>query len=95
MLSGELKSVYVRNLPSDVSVLDVEQLFNMFGKLKPDGVVIRSREVPLCTIMFLLLSIILKTEYSHVLIYILYIYRMLVFVMHLLNLKTLRGLKML
>lgn len=44
-VSGEVKSVYVRNLPSDVSVHDVEQFFMMFGKLKPDGVVIRSREV--------------------------------------------------
>ncbi|CAM8902814.1 unnamed protein product [Rhodiola kirilowii] len=40
----EVKSVYVRNLPPDVSVYDVEEQFKSFGKLKSDGVVIRSRE---------------------------------------------------
>uniref|UniRef100_A0A7N0ZY75 G3BP-like protein n=2 Tax=Kalanchoe fedtschenkoi TaxID=63787 RepID=A0A7N0ZY75_KALFE len=41
---GDVKSIYVRNLPSDVSVHAIEEQFKSFGTLKPDGVVIRSRE---------------------------------------------------
>ncbi|WOL09942.1 G3BP-like protein isoform X2 [Canna indica] len=41
---GEEKSVYVGNLPSSISTFDLEQEFKIFGKLKPDGVSIRSRK---------------------------------------------------
>ncbi|KAF3457829.1 hypothetical protein FNV43_RR02489 [Rhamnella rubrinervis] len=42
---GEIKSVYVRNLPPTVSVSEIEEEFKKFGKLKyPEGVVIRSRK---------------------------------------------------
>ncbi|PQQ08970.1 putative G3BP-like protein [Prunus yedoensis var. nudiflora] len=42
---GEIKSVYVRNLPPTVSPSEVEEEFVNFGKLKqPEGVVIRSRK---------------------------------------------------
>lgn len=46
MLLGEIKSVYVRNLPPTVSVSEIEEEFKNFGNLKyPEGVVIRSRKV--------------------------------------------------
>ncbi|PSR86407.1 Ras GTPase-activating protein-binding protein like [Actinidia chinensis var. chinensis] len=41
---GELKSVYVRNLPSTVSVADIEQEFKTFGRIIPDGVFLRNRK---------------------------------------------------
>ncbi|XP_043805626.1 nuclear transport factor 2 isoform X2 [Manihot esculenta] len=41
---GEPKSVYVRNLPSDVTAEEVEQEFKNFGRIKPDGVFIRNRK---------------------------------------------------
>ncbi|XP_057964056.1 nuclear transport factor 2 [Malania oleifera] len=41
---GESKSVYVRNLPSNVSASEIEQEFMNFGRIKPDGVFIRSRK---------------------------------------------------
>ncbi|XP_062108960.1 nuclear transport factor 2-like [Humulus lupulus] len=42
---GEIKSVYVRNLPPTVSPFEIEEEFKNFGKLKqPEGVVIRSRK---------------------------------------------------
>ncbi|KAF8394231.1 hypothetical protein HHK36_020438 [Tetracentron sinense] len=41
---GELRSVYVRNLPSTVSASDIEQEFKNFGGIKPDGVVLRNRK---------------------------------------------------
>ncbi|XP_042449946.1 uncharacterized protein LOC122034681 [Zingiber officinale] len=37
--------VYVGNLPSSISTSDLEQVFKNFGKLRPDGVFIRSRKV--------------------------------------------------
>ncbi|KAM6565590.1 hypothetical protein CsatA_024718 [Cannabis sativa] len=47
---GEIKSVYVRNLPPTVSPFEIEEEFKNFGKLKqPEGVVIRSRkDVGIC-----------------------------------------------
>lgn len=45
MLSDEIKSVYVRNLPPTVSATEIEEEFKNFGKIRPDGVVIRSRKV--------------------------------------------------
>nr|KJB10042.1 hypothetical protein B456_001G181600 [Gossypium raimondii]KJB10043.1 hypothetical protein B456_001G181600 [Gossypium raimondii] len=41
---GEYKSVYVRNLPSTVTVSEIEQEFKNFGRIKPDGVFIRNRK---------------------------------------------------
>lgn len=41
---GELKSVYVRNLSYNVSPSEIEEQFKRFGKVKPDGVVIRGRK---------------------------------------------------
>lgn len=43
--SGELKSVYVRNLPSTVSTADIQQEFKTFGRITADGVFIRNRKV--------------------------------------------------
>ncbi|KAM3326196.1 nuclear transport factor 2 isoform X1 [Capsicum chacoense] len=46
---GESKSVYVRNLPSTVSSLDILQEFKNFGKIKQDGVFLRNRkDVGIC-----------------------------------------------
>ncbi|KAE8709369.1 hypothetical protein F3Y22_tig00110332pilonHSYRG01392 [Hibiscus syriacus] len=42
--TGEYKSVYVRNLPSTVTVAEIEQEFKNFGRIKPDGVFIRNRK---------------------------------------------------
>ncbi|XVF66396.1 hypothetical protein PTKIN_Ptkin10aG0032500 [Pterospermum kingtungense] len=41
---GEIKSVYVRNLPTAVSESEIEEEFKKFGEISPDGVVIRSRK---------------------------------------------------
>ncbi|KAF3436088.1 hypothetical protein FNV43_RR23180 [Rhamnella rubrinervis] len=41
---GEPKSVYVRNLPPDVTEVEIEQEFKNFGRIKPDGVFIRLRK---------------------------------------------------
>ncbi|KAF8392133.1 hypothetical protein HHK36_022475 [Tetracentron sinense] len=41
---GELRSVFVRNLPSTVSASDIEQEFKNFGRIKPDSVIIRNRQ---------------------------------------------------
>ncbi|KAJ7972590.1 ras GTPase-activating protein-binding protein 2-like [Quillaja saponaria] len=41
---GELKSVYVRNLPSTVTEVEIEQEFKNFGRIKHDGIFIRIRE---------------------------------------------------
>ncbi|XP_043807121.1 nuclear transport factor 2 isoform X2 [Manihot esculenta] len=41
---GEIRSVYVRNLPTTVSAAEIEEEFKNFGKIVPDGVVIRSRK---------------------------------------------------
>ncbi|GAB4851337.1 hypothetical protein Ancab_030730 [Ancistrocladus abbreviatus] len=38
---GEIKSVYVRNLPPTVSASEIEEEFKKFGKLRPAGVAIR------------------------------------------------------
>ncbi|XP_020575111.1 putative G3BP-like protein [Phalaenopsis equestris] len=40
----ESKSVYVGNLPASISTFDLEQEFRNFGRIKPDGVTIRSRK---------------------------------------------------
>ncbi|KAL0435548.1 UNVERIFIED_CONTAM: hypothetical protein Sradi_0262700 [Sesamum radiatum] len=44
---GDLKSVYVRNLPSTVTSLDVLQEFKSFGNINSDGVFLRNRMVEL------------------------------------------------
>ncbi|XP_019432568.1 PREDICTED: putative G3BP-like protein isoform X2 [Lupinus angustifolius] len=41
---GEVKSVYVKNLSPTVSAFEIEKEFQKFGRIKPDGVVIRSRK---------------------------------------------------
>ncbi|KAL0912806.1 hypothetical protein M5K25_016213 [Dendrobium thyrsiflorum] len=41
---GDSKSVYVGNLPASISTSDLEQEFRNFGRIKPDGVTIRSRK---------------------------------------------------
>ncbi|KAB2074642.1 hypothetical protein ERO13_A07G152200v2 [Gossypium hirsutum] len=41
---GEYKSVYVRNLPSTITVTEIEQEFKNFGRIKPDGVFIRNHK---------------------------------------------------
>ncbi|KAK4418438.1 Nuclear transport factor 2 [Sesamum alatum] len=40
---GDLRSVYVRNLPSTVTSLDVLQEFKSFGNINSDGVFLRNR----------------------------------------------------
>ncbi|KAE9617589.1 putative RNA recognition motif domain, NTF2-like domain-containing protein [Lupinus albus] len=40
----EIKSVYVRNLPPNVSPSEIEEEFQNFGRIRPDSVVIRSRK---------------------------------------------------
>lgn len=46
---GELTSVYVRSLPSNVTNADLEQEFKRFGKIKRNGVFIRNkRDVGIC-----------------------------------------------
>ncbi|KDP33322.1 hypothetical protein JCGZ_12871 [Jatropha curcas] len=42
--ADEIKSVYVKNLPTTVSEAEIEEEFKNFGKIAPDGVVIRSRK---------------------------------------------------
>ncbi|CAN1766921.1 Nuclear transport factor 2 [Linum perenne] len=41
---GEFKSVYVRNLPSDITAAEIEQEFRNFGRISPDGVFVRNRK---------------------------------------------------
>lgn len=41
---GEFLSVYVGNLSPATSVFDLEKVFQAFGRIKPDGVAIRSRK---------------------------------------------------
>jgi hypothetical protein len=43
--SEEFLSVYVGNLSPSTSVFDLEKVFQAFGRIKPDGVAIRSRKV--------------------------------------------------
>jgi len=43
--SGELTSVYVRSLPSNVTNADLEKEFKKFGKIKRNGVFIRNKKV--------------------------------------------------
>ncbi|EEF34021.1 Ras-GTPase-activating protein-binding protein, putative [Ricinus communis] len=40
----EVKSVYVRNLPTTISEAEIAEEFKNFGSIVPDGVVIRSRK---------------------------------------------------
>ena len=45
ILLGEVKSVYVRNLPATVTEAEIEQEFKNFGRIKPNGVFIRVKKV--------------------------------------------------
>ncbi|XP_047960057.1 nuclear transport factor 2-like [Salvia hispanica] len=40
----EVKSVYVRNVPTTMSASEIGEEFKKFGKLRPDGVAIRTRK---------------------------------------------------
>ncbi|XP_010556866.1 PREDICTED: putative G3BP-like protein [Tarenaya hassleriana] len=40
----EYKSVYIRNLSSDITAAEIEEEFKNFGAIKPDGVFIRNRK---------------------------------------------------
>lgn len=42
---GESKSVYVRNLPTSVTSLEIFQEFKNFGRIKQDGVFLKNRKV--------------------------------------------------
>ncbi|XP_078440357.1 nuclear transport factor 2-like isoform X2 [Wolffia australiana] len=41
---AEVKSVYVRNLPSSATASELEEEFKKFGRIKPEGVLIKSRK---------------------------------------------------
>ncbi|OIV92091.1 hypothetical protein TanjilG_27246 [Lupinus angustifolius] len=46
---GEVTSVYVRNLPADVTEAEIDKEFKKFGKIKPDGIFVRVRkEIGVC-----------------------------------------------
>lgn len=45
MPAVKIKSVYVKNVPSTASASEIEEEFKKFGRLKPDGVAIRTRQV--------------------------------------------------
>ncbi|PRQ25716.1 putative nucleotide-binding alpha-beta plait domain, nuclear transport factor 2, NTF2-like protein [Rosa chinensis] len=46
---GEMKSVYVRNLPPTVTEGEIEEEFKHFGQIIPDGVFVRARkEIGVC-----------------------------------------------
>lgn len=51
-LADEPKSVYVRNLSPSVTESEIEQEFKSFGRIRPDGVFIRSRKAS-CNIRLL------------------------------------------
>lgn len=55
---GESKSVYVRNLPSTVSSLDILQEFKNFGKIKQDGVFLRNRKVSILNDLLILFLVV-------------------------------------
>ena len=85
MLSDEIKSVYVRNLLPSVSPSEIEEEFKNFGRIRPDGVVIRSRKVYVfaSSTYYIKLGSFMSTTMLNFTI----ISRMLAFVTHLLNLK--------
>ncbi|KAM0052992.1 putative Ras GTPase-activating protein-binding protein [Helianthus debilis subsp. tardiflorus] len=41
---AEVKSVYVKNVPSSATASDIEEKFKKFGKIRQDGVAIRTRK---------------------------------------------------
>ncbi|KAK7378509.1 hypothetical protein VNO80_03951 [Phaseolus coccineus] len=46
---GEVTSVYVRNLPANVTEAEIDLEFKSFGRIKPDGIFIRVRkEIGVC-----------------------------------------------
>lgn len=45
IVPGEVTSVYVRNLPANVTEAEIDQEFKNFGRIKPDGIFIRVRKV--------------------------------------------------
>lgn len=47
ILLGEVKSVYVRNVPSNATASEIEEEFKKFGKIRQDGVAIRTERLVL------------------------------------------------
>ena len=45
ILLAEVLSVYVKNVPSTALASQIEEDFKKFGKIRPDGVAIRTRKV--------------------------------------------------
>jgi len=45
IVPGEVTSVYVRNLPANVTEAEIDLEFKNFGRIKPDGIFIRVRKV--------------------------------------------------
>ncbi|GAB4830097.1 hypothetical protein Ancab_019739 [Ancistrocladus abbreviatus] len=43
-MEGVMRSVYVRNLPAHVTANDIEKEFKNFGRIRPNGVVIKNRK---------------------------------------------------
>lgn len=41
----EVTSVYVRNLPADITEAEIDQEFKNFGRIKPDGIFVRVKQV--------------------------------------------------
>lgn len=46
---GEILSVYVGNLAPSTQIADMEHVFKAFGRLKPNGIAIRSKKVYILT----------------------------------------------
>ncbi|CAL5193845.1 unnamed protein product [Lathyrus oleraceus] len=45
----EVTSVYVRNLPADITEAEIDQEFKNFGRIKPDGIFVRvKQEIGVC-----------------------------------------------
>lgn len=94
IVPGEVTSVYVRNLPANVTEAEIDHEFKHFGRIKPDGIFIRVRKVtPSSALNGILIypSIQRKSKKANVEID---VHRKLEFAMHLWNLKTLLVFKM-
>lgn len=58
----ESKSVYVGNVPPSVTESDLENEFKKFGRIRPDGVAIRSRKV--CIVIYYCFESILTSGFN-------------------------------
>ncbi|MCO5547897.1 hypothetical protein L7F22_001350 [Adiantum nelumboides] len=45
---GDIRSVYVKSLPLNVTVVELEQEFSKFGLLKPGGINLRNQRIGVC-----------------------------------------------